>query len=404
VTYRSWSEAASAIRDACAPGTPHQHALASISGISLPRNLPKNVAAARLRNTLWPHLNTAAPQPPYDSQLEVLHQLATSAGRPVPRCGSRGEAEAWIEHFRLRTRLAALSALRLSAGDLVRRASSPSGEVDEVVSISGTGVVYFKGGHARAWPDDLALVARAGDRSPVAQRAGRSAANRAAHRRKVLAWSLAKATALEPYAVPDAVTEAEIELLRSTIETADDERPIQAVLRQHPALIASLVPGPERYCIPEVSVGNRYKADFFIADANSNGIRWVLIELETPHSYVALKRSNEFDKKARKGISQVHEWRQWFQDNLDQARKLRDDNGLGLLDIRPQADGMVLVGRRQDMLPAARALRQQLWESDRIAMHTYDWLMDQLDGTVHFSGPSAANPYVIPRDSSREWW
>jgi hypothetical protein len=98
-------------------------------------------------------------------------------------------------------------------------------------------------------------------------------------------------------------------------------------------------------------------------------------------------------------LSQIQEWREWLQNNLDQARRPPEQDGLGLLDIRPRAEGLVLVGRRDQIRPTASALRQQLWERDGIRMHTYDWLLEQLDGVRRFVGPAGVNPYVLLRES-----
>ena len=59
-----------------------------------------------------------------------------------------------------------------------------------------------------------------------------------------------------------------------------------------------------------------YIPDFLIGDYDLLGLRWVLVELETPNSSVTLKSSNELEPRARKGVSQLKEWREWLQDNL----------------------------------------------------------------------------------------
>ena len=144
-----------------------------------------------------------------------------------------------------------------------------------------------------------------------------------------------------------------------------------------------------------MSLGGKYVADFLLADVSSSGVRWILVELETPDSATTLSRGNQFDKHARQGRNQIEEWREWLQDNLDMARRPKQQNGLGLLDIRPQAEGLVLVGRRDQVRENAPTLRSRLFETDRILMHTYDWLLEQLEGTLSFNGPWASNPYAI---------
>ena len=127
----------------------------------------------------------------------------------------------------------------------------------------------------------------------------------------------------------------------------------------------------------------------------SNGIRWILVELETPNSYVTLKTSNQFDRYARKGVEQVNDWRRWIGANLHQARLPAHENGIGLPDIGPRAEGVVLVGRREQLRPSAKAMRRELHDNERIWMQTYDRLVEQLEGARRFSGPWISNPDTL---------
>jgi hypothetical protein len=121
----------------------------------------------------------------------------------------------------------------------------------------------------------------------------------------------------------------------------------------------------------------------------------VLVELETPKSTVTLKGSNELEHHARKGVSQISEWREWLQNNLDMARRERRHDGLGLIDIRPQSEGLVLVGRRSLLQDNTHTVRNTFREQNRIRIHTYDWLVEQLNGILSFVGPPRTSPYVI---------
>ena len=119
------------------------------------------------------------------------------------------------------------------------------------------------------------------------------------------------------------------------------------------------------------------------------------MELETPNSRVTLKKRNQFDSYARKGVEQVKDWRRWIGTNLHQARDLNPDTGHRLPDIGPDAEGVVLVGRRETLRPSAKVTRRELHESERIRMQTYDRLVEQLEGARRFSGPWIANAYLL---------
>jgi hypothetical protein len=91
----------------------------------------------------------------------------------------------------------------------------------------------------------------------------------------------------------------------------------------------------------------------------------------------------------------VSEWREWLQNNLDTARRSRRNDGLGLVEIRPQSEGVVLVGRRALLFDNTHTVRNPIREQSRIRVHTYDWLLERLDGILRFSGPPRVSPDVI---------
>jgi len=81
--------------------------------------------------------------------------------------------------------------------------------------------------------------------------------------------------------------------------------------------------------------------------------------------------------------------------HLAQARLSHKEGGLGLVDIRPQSKGLVIVGRRALLGDNAKEVRFAYAEKQRIEVHTYDYLLETLEGALNFSGPSGLNPYLI---------
>jgi hypothetical protein len=173
------------------------------------------------------------------------------------------------------------------------------------------------------------------------------------------------------------VLERDVDALRGVIETAADEAPIQRHLEQQPWLLASLLGGGHgRWVRPQVSLGGEVVADFFIADADSVGVRWRLIELESPRVRQQIK-NGEFAKEARHAIHQIEQWRSWLAANTDQARRPRDRHGLQLVDIEAGAPALILVSRRH-LTDEDPIWKRQMRSGRAIEMHTYDWVLERL--------------------------
>jgi hypothetical protein len=157
------------------------------------------------------------------------------------------------------------------------------------------------------------------------------------------------------------VLERDVDALRGVIETAADEAPIQRHLEQQPWLLASLLGGGHgRWVRPQVSLG----------------VRWRLIELESPRVRQQIK-NGEFAKEARHAIHQIEQWRSWLAANTDQARRPRDRHGLQLVDIEAGAPALILVSRRH-LTDEDPIWKRQMRSGRAIEMHTYDWVLERL--------------------------
>ena len=195
-----------------------------------------------------------------------------------------------------------------------------------VSSIDHEGRLHFRGAGQRTWPDSVSLLCRATETGSQAE-AWRDRALAAASRRdgsssSARSLSSHKWRLLEPWRVREReVLERDVDALRGVIETATDEAAIQRHLQQRPWLLASLLGGGHgRWVRPQVSLGGEVVADFFIADADSVGVRWRLIELESPRARQRLK-NGEFAKEARHAIHQIEHWRSWLSANTELRRE-----------------------------------------------------------------------------------
>jgi hypothetical protein len=330
-THPSWRLAVAELRKATARVTREQRTLAAKAGLKLSKRLPKLVAAARLKVAYASALCIDPVHPPTDSQLEFLSGLNEKRAGDSNVLADHLEAEAWINFYLLKRREENLEKLQIEAGDIVQIEDSGGTRLEEVASITTDGRIYFRGGHgAREWPDRVIVKARSADNSKKARALKKVTSNQASARSTSREFSRVKELELRPYKVTASLTLEDIEQLRNVIDTAKDEKPIQSFLESRPQILAALVGGRSRFVVPHPNFGGKFIPDFLIADVDSGGINWALVELETPVSAVTLKGDHLLEKHARKGVSQVIEWRGWTENNLDLARKSRRDGGLGL--------------------------------------------------------------------------
>ncbi len=404
--FDRWEDAAAALRETIAFADDEQRKFAESVGLQLPADVPALVAAAMLREKLRDPLREApselptdgqleylkdlldktgepnptreAPSgPPTDGQLEYLKDLLDETGEPDPILGNtKLQMSAWLDVLSAKRVLQALERLQPVPGDVVSRIDRQD-ELCAVVSVSGNGRINLAGGRS-IWPHRLRIEARASDKDSGAQSLRQQEKNQRAARAR-LAPSVAKLGVLSRYSVTTNPTQAEVELLRRAVKDGEDERPIQRCLESHPELLATLFSSSYgTFVRPQVSLGGNKVPDFAVASTDSAGIHWVLIELESPRAAVATAKGT-LARKAREGVQQIDDWREWLQLNLDYARRPPDEQGLGLPDIRPEAEGIVFIGRRAAPPPVAVGVRRRLMEQRRITMHSYDWLLDAVD-------------------------
>jgi hypothetical protein len=167
-------------------------------------------------------------------------------------------------------------------------------------------------------------------------------------------------------------------------------------------LLTALLGAQVRYCLPLPRLGSQYVSDFVIGEVDSLGVRWVLVELETPRSSVYLQDGRQFDEKIRNAMAQIASWRDWLMHNLADARRPRAERGLGLIDIRPNAPATVIIGRRARLNSLDDVARHQSAEFVDIEVQTYDRLLERLRGAIQHQGPPTANRHLIRRTEAEE--
>jgi hypothetical protein len=400
MSFNNWQDACKNLASAIEPFTAKQQQLSKKANITIGPKTPKIVAAALLQLGLSEELNLASASPVSAGSKGRIKALRKKSD-PKIHPSAEEEARAWVAYLYLLRRKESLERLKLTEGDVVK---TESGIIAEVSSINLEGRVFFKGGRGFcSWPDLLTVLARQGSKSKYLQQAQNTASRVSSDS----AWSEAKNKELRDFVSEKTLDEYEIDELEAIISSAKDERPIQKYLENNVHILTSLLGGNTRFCIPQKRLGGEYVPDFIIGDVNSLGIRWVLVELETPRSGIYLENGQELDKNTRKGVSQIVTWRTWLSDNLSYARQAKSKNGLSLFDIREKSDALVIVGRRSRMPNTNEAHRIEYRQSSNIQIHTYDWLLEQMRGIIKYQGVPATNPYLIPRiagDEHEKWW
>lgn len=382
MAFNDWKQTVQALERVYGPATARQREIARRNDVNLPTGTPRLVAAVFLREGLGDVLLESPSGEPTQEQLTYLRDLAKDGKAKAPaKVTTRAQMDAWIAVMQARRAATALRRLKLLPGDLVTPLDGSDGEIDEVMSFGATGRVYFRGGHgAGNRPHRLRVVARAGESTSAAIKARTTAANRRAMRQRLSGPpSTARLLPLRPYEVKGGPRTADIAQFADLLDQARDERPLQGFLAKHPSMLGYLSASSYgTFVVPLPRLGSQYVPDFVLVTADSAGIHYTLVELESPRAAMSL-RSGELARKAREALQQIESWREWLKDNLAYAQRPSSENGLGLPEIRPETAGLVLIGRRSQSLPMHnQRVRQRLRERQGVSIHTYDWLVESL--------------------------
>ncbi|MEU5908939.1 Shedu anti-phage system protein SduA domain-containing protein [Micromonospora sp. NPDC047527] len=171
------------------------------------------------------------------------------------------------------------------------------------------------------------------------------------------------------------VDDALVAEYRAELDRAMDESPMQGFLEKHPAMLVGEL-GPQcRWVLPRVTLAGKYVPDFLTARLDSTGVKWTLIELESPRVEKLFTRDGTPARQLAKGIAQISDWRSWLGNNQDMARRPRSEHGLGLIGIEGYiTPGLLIIGRASDRTDDVRPRLNQLMAQNMINIRSYDWL------------------------------
>lgn len=372
-----WQKVAAALRESADGPTADQVKLAKNVGLALDPSTPRPVAAALLRRHMRDSLGLPEPKPATDGQLEYLSSLIEQTGSAQPaEIHGRDIADAWLEVMHARRAASYLEDLRPEPGDVL--ALEPQlfdrERLRELASIGDDGQLYFRGAAGqRARPHQVRIFARTSDPGyrTALFKARQQMAGRVSRPELVGSGRIAE---LADWRVSGRPELAAVLALEDALGSAADERPMQRVIEKYPEILAPLVTGNYGiYVKPQVAFGNQYVADFLIAARTSKGLLWTLVELESPTAPLAIA-DGQASKQLRKAMKQIADWREWLGNNSDYARRSARGDGLGLLGIRNDAHALIIIGRGA-VTEEPDPMRIRAEHEQRIAIHTYDWLV-----------------------------
>lgn len=184
----------------------------------------------------------------------------------------------------------------------------------------------------------------------------------------------------------DEITQVQIEDFHYCLNSASNERDMQAYLEKHSYfMIQHLGGGHGRWVIPNKRLGAEYVPDFVIGEKHSLGFEWQVVELESPKA-VFFTKNGDPSKVLNHAIRQITDWRSWLKQNQGYASRPKEENGLGLIDIDSSVKGLIILGRRSDIDSTTNERRRQLGSNLNIDIHTYDWLVECAEGRLKALG------------------
>jgi len=180
----------------------------------------------------------------------------------------------------------------------------------------------------------------------------------------------------------DDISQKDVNKLIKKLETSSNESEMQKFFEENPIfLIQQLRGGHGRWVISKKRLGSEFIIDFLIGESHSFGYDWVAIELESPKAKM-FNKNGDLNKALNHAIRQIQDWRSWLTRNQDYAERSIAQNGLGLININPNLEGLIIIGRESDIDNNTNDRRRQYVSTLNIKIHTYDWLVRIFQGRL----------------------
>lgn len=184
------------------------------------------------------------------------------------------------------------------------------------------------------------------------------------------------------------VSADDLTALELEIESSKDERPLHTLLASRPHLLvnAELAHGC-RWFKSHPHLGKNYEPDFMIARMDSNGLRWTLVELQSPKPNLFIDTAKPGRAKPgeqlREGLDQISRWRGWI-DRRGSVGAAAD----GYPSLTSNFRGVIFIGRSGDQLEdlAGDGRIAELEQQNRVEIRSYDSILRAAWEVVHDCG------------------
>ncbi len=161
--------------------------------------------------------------------------------------------------------------------------------------------------------------------------------------------------------------------LKTVIEAAPNERPIQRYLEECPALLGQILSGGHgRWVFPRQRLGSEYEADFLLCEKDSGGYHWKLIELENPH-HRPLNGKGSRSGKLAVPLRQIDDWRVWIRANIAYA-----GDQYKFIDFDAECPAIIVIGRRAMLEDRHQKRYRELSRDPILTVMSYDRLFEQI--------------------------
>ena len=178
------------------------------------------------------------------------------------------------------------------------------------------------------------------------------------------------------------LTLEDIHALKRALNHAEQEEDLQRFLTANKQfLIQHLSGGHIRFVIPKPKLGKSFVPDYLLVNEDSGGHHWHGVELEA-HTQRMFISTGQPAAPLTHSIQQIVDWREWLKNNIAHARAPEAEGGCGLVGIDGELPATILIGRRSEYPASFNAFRRQTEQKSRIAIHSYDWLVDRAQERV----------------------